>query len=219
MHQHASTEAAIFANAYIVEGETSVVVVDATLTVSEANALRSSITAIGKPLAAVLLTHGHPDHYNGAAILVGEDDVPIIAMAGVDAIIRQDDQAKEEQWKPVFGDEWPSERSFPTVLVADGERIEFDDLSFVVHDVGPAESHYDSYWVLEAPEPAAFVGDLVFNGVHAYLADGHSTKWLDLLDRLERDLADMKVIYPGHGASGSPALLAEQRQYLTLYRD
>src|SRR4051794_12112560 len=48
-------EASLFpVNAYIVETSTSVVVVDATLGVSDAKALRSRVQALNKPLAAVI---------------------------------------------------------------------------------------------------------------------------------------------------------------------
>ena len=52
-------------NAYVIEGTDGVAVVDGTLTVSGGRALRARIEAIGKPLAGVLVTHAHPDHYGG----------------------------------------------------------------------------------------------------------------------------------------------------------
>lgn len=53
------------------------VAVDALLTVPDATALRARVDELGKPLRAVLLTHGHPDHYNGVRVPVGEDEVPV----------------------------------------------------------------------------------------------------------------------------------------------
>src|SRR5215211_7494824 len=45
--------------------------------------------------------------------LVGGDDLPVIAAAGVDAVIRRDDTLKEQILRPMFGDEWPQQRMFP----------------------------------------------------------------------------------------------------------
>jgi len=219
VHVHSAPESGIFANAYLVETENGVVAVDATLTVSDARALRSRLEALDKPLLAVLLTHGHPDHYNGVTELVaGDPSVPVLATAGVDEVIRADDAAKEAQWRPVFGDEWPAERAFPSQLVEDGERVTFDGVSFTVHELGPGESHFDTYWVLETGEKAAFVGDAAFHDVHAYMSDGHSGAWLDNLDHLGEALAGVDVIYPGHGTPGDAALLDDQREYIERYR-
>jgi glyoxylase-like metal-dependent hydrolase (beta-lactamase superfamily II) len=219
IHHYASDEGGIFANAYLVEGENGVIAIDATLTVSQARALEARLDSIGKPLVGVLITHGHPDHYNGLTILTEDQAVPIYALAGVDAVVRRDDAAKEAQWKPVFGDEWPSERRFPTHVLADGERVQLAEMSFVVHDVGPGESHHDSYWVLEGAEPVAFIGDLVFDGVHSYVSDGHTGEWLALLDALEPELKGVATLYPGHGAPGDIELIDRQRKYLQLYRE
>src|SRR5215468_7206202 len=96
IHRHASGEGGIFANAYLIEMPRGVVAVDATLSESESRALRASLEALGKPLRAVLLTHGHPDHYNGVTNLVGQSAVPVVATAGVARVIREDDAAKEQ---------------------------------------------------------------------------------------------------------------------------
>jgi len=56
------------------------------------------------------------------------------------------------------------------------------------------------------------------HGVHAYLSDGHSTRWLDNLARLKPELVDGAELHPGHGASGGPELLDWQRDYLEAYR-
>src|SRR5215831_17790916 len=65
VHVYQSGEAGIFANAYLVETPRSVVAIDTTLSNTDSKALRAKLDALGKPLVAVLLTHGHPDHYNG----------------------------------------------------------------------------------------------------------------------------------------------------------
>src|SRR5262245_43687415 len=145
VHTYASGESGIRANAYLIETSTGVVAVDATLTASDANNLRALLGSLKRPLLAVLITHGHPDHYNGVTQLIAGAEVPIIATAGVDRVIRDWDAKKEEQWKPVFGDEWPTKRTFPSHIAQNGESFVFGDLNFTVHDLGPGESHHDSY--------------------------------------------------------------------------
>jgi glyoxylase-like metal-dependent hydrolase (beta-lactamase superfamily II) len=84
-------EASLFpVNAYLVETGTGIVVVDATLSVSDGRALRARVDALKKPLAAVVITHSHPDHYGGVTSLLGGTNVPIYAIAGVDEVIRRD---------------------------------------------------------------------------------------------------------------------------------
>src|SRR5215208_6393771 len=98
----------ILANAYLIETGEGVVVVDGLLRVTDARVLRGRVEATGKPLRGVILTHGHPDHYNGVAMLAGDSGVPIVATAAVDRVIREHDAEKERQWRPMFGDEWPA---------------------------------------------------------------------------------------------------------------
>ena len=80
-------------------------------------------------------------------------------------------------------------------------------MSFTVREVGPAESHADSYLVLPANEGAAiaFTGDLAFHGTHPYTADGHSGAWLAALDVLGGELPGIGTLYPGHGDPASRA--------------
>lgn len=94
-------------------------------------------------------------------------------------------------------------------------------MSFTVREVGPAESHADSYLLLTADEGAtiAFTGDLAFHGTHPYTADGHSGAWLAALDVLGGELAGIGTLYPGHGDPAGPGLLADQRRYLMYYRE
>jgi glyoxylase-like metal-dependent hydrolase (beta-lactamase superfamily II) len=219
VHRLAAEAAGIFANAYIVETDRGVVVIDGRLLTSDGKAVRARIEASKKPLLAVLVTHGHPDHYNGITEIVSGANVPIVATAGVDEVIRANDAAKEKQWSGTFGAEWPARRTFPNRIVKDGQSVTFGGLTFTVHDLGPGESHFDSYWTTElGGGRIAFIGDAVLHGVHAYLTDGHSARWLANLERLRRELAGARMLYPGHGEPGGLELLDWQKNYLERYR-
>ena len=219
IHRHATGAGGAFVNAYLVETDEGIVAVDGTLTVSDGRALRARLESLGKPLLAVLVTHAHPDHYGGIVELVADDDVPVVATAGVDAVIRRDDALKEEILRPMFGEEWPRRRTFPDRTVPDGERMEFGGVSFTVLDLGPGESPHDSIWFLGDDRATVFLGDQVYDGKHAYLADGFFEDWLGHLERLRRELPADATLHIGHGGPVTPAQLDVQREYVESFVD
>lgn len=202
-------------NSYVVHGPEAVVVVDGQLTVSDATALRGKLTTIGKSVAALVVTHPHPDHYAAAALVV-PDDVPIYATATVDAVIRRDDVEKDEIVGPMMGADWPAVRRFPDQVVADGSTVRLAGLDFAVADLGPGESHADSVWKLG---DRWFIGDVVCHDTHAYLADGQHTRWLATLDRLFEEAGDATQLMVGHGEPTDKRAIAGQRAYITAFVD
>jgi glyoxylase-like metal-dependent hydrolase (beta-lactamase superfamily II) len=218
VHTYRSGEAGLFVNSYLVEGEDGVVAVDAPLLLSDGRAFRARLEALRKPLLGVLVTHPHPDHYNTITQLLAGEELPVIALPEVAHEIRERDDAKRAQWGPLFGDEWPPTATFPNRELADEESVEFGDLRFTAWDFGACESERETVWLLGDGE-TAFVGDLLFNGTHAYLADGHTEAWLRALDRAAEALAGVATLYVGHGAPVTPAAVADQRRYLLMARE
>jgi glyoxylase-like metal-dependent hydrolase (beta-lactamase superfamily II) len=218
VHTYRSGESGLFVNSYLVEGAEGVVAIDAPLLLSDGRAFRARLDALRKPLLGVLVTHPHPDHYNTIGVLLAGEQVPVIAHRDVDREIRTKDDSKRAQWGPMFGDEWPTSATFPNRTVADEESVELGDLRFTAWDFGPGESESETVWLLGDGD-IAFVGDLAFNGTHAYLADGHTDAWLRAIDRAEDTLAAVHTLYLGHGAPGVPAVLADQRRYLLMARE
>jgi glyoxylase-like metal-dependent hydrolase (beta-lactamase superfamily II) len=210
-------------NAYLVETDRGVVIIDSTLGVSDGRALRARAESLGKPLLAVVITHAHPDHYGAVTSLLDGLDVPVIATAGVDRIIRRDDEGKEHILRPMFGTEWTAQRTFPNRTVRAGERIAFDGVTFTVIDLGPGESPHDSVWLVDRGgegAPLAFVGDLVYGHMHAYLADGYFEQWLGNLERARREIPAEAILYMGHGEPGPAALLFDwQAAYIRTFID
>jgi len=220
VHRHVGGENDVLANAYLIETEAGVIAVDATMTIAESARLRADLLALHKPLLAILITHGHPDHYGGVTGLLANDRAPVIATRIVDRIIRRDDQAKGVALKRA-GIQWAEQRTFPNRTIESGQSVAFGGVRFTAYDAGPGESHADSFWILESSPRTAFVGDIAVNHVHAFLSDGHSRNWLNKLDPLKSKLQGLGVttVYPGHGEPGGLELLDWTKSYIETFRE
>jgi glyoxylase-like metal-dependent hydrolase (beta-lactamase superfamily II) len=223
IHTYRSSETGLFVNSYLIESDGAVVVVDAPLLLSDGRAFRARLDALRKPLAGVVVTHPHPDHYNTITQVVDGTSAPIIALPRVDRIMRDHDDAKRQQWAPVFGDEWPASATFANEQAADGSVVELGGIRLRAYDLGRGESESETAWLLDdaagEPVPVAFIGDLAFNGSHPYLADGMTGEWLDSLDRARSVFGPAHRLYIGHGEPVGLDGLQAQRSYLLMVRE
>jgi glyoxylase-like metal-dependent hydrolase (beta-lactamase superfamily II) len=202
-------------NTFLIHGPDGLVVVDGMLTVSDAALVRRAIDDGDQPLAGVVITHPHPDHYAGLWHMIGDDDVPIVATHAVDEVIRRDDAMKNDVVGPMMGAEWPTSRRFPNHLVHGSDSVSLGGLTLTVDELGPGESPFDSVWRLD--DSTLLAGDISYNGMHAYLADGNWEQWLTTLTRLERELPAEVTLHVGHGPAGGKELLETQRRYIETF--
>jgi glyoxylase-like metal-dependent hydrolase (beta-lactamase superfamily II) len=213
-HVFSASEAAFLVNSFILEGDESVVVIDAQFLVSSARALRRQIDAIGKPLAALIISHPHPDHYNGAAVLLdGLGEVPVLATSATSGGMRATAEEKRAYWAPHYGDDYPQRFVYPDRVIASGETLRFGGIELVVDDLGASEASDNV--AFHAPRTGElFAGDLVYSACHPWLAEGRAQLWLAQLDAVARRYADVARVHAGHGPSGTIALLDAQRRYI-----
>lgn len=199
VHTHSCGEDALFVNAYLIETRGGLVAIDATLTDTESKAIRGKIETLGKPLLAVLLTHPNPDHVAGIRSLPMSEGTKIVATEPVFDLMDQLEEPKRRNRARVYGAERVQRSTYPNVIARSGETLTFDAVTYRVLDVGPGgDSEANSIWLIDSPGRAAFVSDLVFNGMHSYVADGSLLAWLSNLARLESLCEGMPVIFPRH---------------------
>ena len=219
IHRHGSAAEAFFVNSFILEGERSLVLVDTQFVVSEARAVVARLAALGKPLAGVLITHPHPDHYNGlATVMAAHPGVPVFATAATSAGMRATAEPKRAYWTPIVGADYPQEFVFPDVVVADGETLSLDGMELGIVDLGAAECD-DNTMVVVPQLDAVIASDLVYAGVHPWLAEGRSARWLEQLAAVERRFGGAACFHAGHGGGGTATVLAEQAAYLRRMRE
>ncbi len=176
-------------NSYLVGTGGELVVIDPGPKLEEhLQELVSTATNLGGKIVGILVTHGHPDHYPGAARLQELTSVPAAAYR---------------------------EATFPhDVNLDDQQQYQVAGVTFTCHFTpGHAVDHLCFYLV---EENALFTGDNVLGVGTTIVAPpkGHMGQYLDSLRLLQTRCNEARVIYGGHG----PAITdptAKLNEYLT----
>ncbi len=218
IHVYTSGEPMLKVNAFIIETAKELVIVDTTLTSSDSKALKQQADSLDKPIAGIILTHGHPDHVAGTYNLAPKGDIPIFALSSVKKLMEETEEAKHKQWAAVFGSEWIPKWVYPNQLVKDGDTVKIAGLNFNVQDIGSGgDCDANSLWLLEDDNKAAFIGDFIYSKNHTYMNDGSILRWIANLEKYAPVLKDFKTYYVGHGASCDFASISKQKQYFLNY--
>ncbi|MGF6603660.1 glyoxylase-like metal-dependent hydrolase (beta-lactamase superfamily II) [Paraburkholderia sp. GAS448] len=219
VHVFRSAESAFFVNSFIIETGIGLVLVDTQFLTSSARQLCAAIRAHGKPLLAVFITHPHPDHFNGMAEIAHEwPGLPIYATQATIDVIRATQAGKRTAWTPVYGDDYPQDTVLPNTVVVPGQPIFVDGLELRVDDLGEGESA--DITVIHLPQSDQLIAsDLLYHRVHPWLAEGRTKQWLSQLEIVRERYSTATSIFAGHGEAAGLDALAQQTEYLNLFRD
>ena len=207
--------------ATLIHGEREAVLVDPLMTAAEGEDLAGWIAATGKNLTTIFVTHGHGDHFFGAAPVL--DRFPEAKMVATPAVV----EGMKKQLSPAWLDGFWRAR-FPGQLpdrlfVAeplDGHTFRLEDQDLVAVDLGHTDT--DGSAALHVPSIGLVVaGDAVYSDVHLYLVESPAAgieAWLAALDVVEA-LRPTAVV-AGHrsaDASDDPRYIDETRRYLRAF--
>ncbi len=199
----------VFANStYIIESANNLVVIDTQFLLPNAMDFRAYADSLGKPIERVLITHEHPDHFLGSEAFA---DVPVFALEQTAALIAEVGQAEIDEKQAQFGDAIAS--MFVTPEVLEPGTIEIDGVTYDFSLVKDAEAEFQL--VTKLPDyDVAFVGDIVYSGVHLIMA-GMPPTWIQALEDLKADSTDQTIVLPGHGLPGDASLYDENIAWLS----
>ncbi len=203
------------ANTGFIVGRDGVVVIDTGPSKLYGQQMRAQIDKAsgGKPIAEVLITHAHPDHFLGNQAFAG---APIEALpATVTTITQQGETLSANLYRLVGAWMQGTEVRAPTPLAQTGERSIAGRRLRLIALTGHTES---DLVVFDEASGTLFAGDLVFFHRAATTPNADIAHWLASLDQLQK--IDFRQLVPGHGPIvHGPEAIAETRAYLSWLRD
>ena len=201
-------------NTGFIVGTEGVVVIDTGPSRRYGEQMRTAIARITpKPIALVINTHHHPDHFLGNQAFA---DAPIGALAETGKGIASEGDAFAENLFRMTGD-WMSgtEVKAPDQVLLAGP-LKAGGRSLILLAL---KGHTDAdLAVFDEDSATLFAGDLVFNLRAPTTPHANIAQWKDALRDLDRFMKDhrVRVLVPGHGPIARDALpIAWTRDWLT----
>ena len=202
----------------LISGERDAVLVDTFLTAGQSETLLEWVVASGKNLTAIYITHGQGDHFFGLAPLL--ERFPRARALATPEVVK----AMREQLSPARLDGFWRKRVpgqlLDRLLVAeplDSGQFELEGHRLVAVNMGRTDTAYSTS--LHIASLALIVaGDVVYNGIHPYLAEADPQsrlEWIAALDRLEA--LNARAVVAGHKVPDNdddPSNIDRTRQYL-----
>lgn len=208
-----------FVNSFVIETDDALVLIDTQFLVSTARDLADFVATKGKPLAGIIVTHPHPDHFNGLPILLARfGPVPVYANQPTIDTIRATQASKRTAWTPVYGADYPRDDALPDRVLGADEMFSIGGGEIRSIDLGAGESADNAILYLPATR-TLIASDLIYSHCHPWLAEHRTGVWLDQLTRVERQFADVDQVYAGHGPAGGHELFEAQRRYIVGQRE
>jgi glyoxylase-like metal-dependent hydrolase (beta-lactamase superfamily II) len=203
-------------NSTLISGEKDMIVIDPQFSLSEAHKLAAEILESKKNLTTIYVTHPHPDHLFGLAVLhQAFPEAKILALPATVAGAKTGWPARQRFWLPTYGNNIPGpdpvalEELTVPYLTLEGEQ-------FPVTGPVPGSDGAGNSFVYVPSLKAVITGDIVFDHVYfGVTRDKAREDWSKTIDQI---LAlKPEIIVPGHegpGATRNAATIAYMKKYM-----
>lgn len=202
----------------LIYGARDAVLVDAFMTVKQANALADWVAAKNKNLTTIYITHGHGDHWFGVGTLLERfPNATAVATPEVVKVMHQNASPERlsKGWKAAFPGQIPDKLVIAEELK--GNVIDLEGQQLVAVELGHTDT--DQTTCLNVPSIGLVVaGDAAYNDVHLYLAESNAQKrqeWISALDKIES--LNPRAVVASHKRpenDDNPRIIEETRQYI-----
>ena len=189
-------------NSTMISGEKDMLVIDPQFSLSEAHKLAAEILESKKNLTTIYVTHPHPDHLFGLAVLhQAFPAAKIVALPATVAGAKTGWPARQKFWFPTYGNNIPGpdpvvpEELTTPVLTLEGEMFP------VTGPVAGSDGAADSYVYIPSLK-AVVTGDIVFDHVYfGVTRDKAREDWSKTIDQISA--LQPALIVPGHEGPGA----------------
>ncbi len=218
IHTYVSPPDGFLVNTQIVEGPTKLVLFDGQLLNAYAAEVAAYASRLGKPVERIIVSHGHPDHWAGLAVLAAQfPTAGIFALPGVTESIRTGGETMLAGLRLAFGDLIAARPTIPTGTLTVGKQtiagvpFEFRELLDIESDV--------QLLALMPEQQVLLAFDLVFAPRdHAFTVAGHFGHWISVLDTL-KGIEGSDTILIGHDLPTDRSGFDATRAYVRKARE
>jgi glyoxylase-like metal-dependent hydrolase (beta-lactamase superfamily II) len=210
-HTYTAPEAGFRVNTHIVETATELTVIDAQLALPLAEEVATLLREIGKPVARIIVSHNHPDHFSGLQVLSEAfPEAEIHALQSVRDYMAEWAQPVLDARRAAFGDIIAERAVQPTHTLPVGETT-FGELRLSVEEILDTEA--DASAVITFPDQRVIAPTdmAAAPGHHLFLVhdDHHNPEnWIAFLESLGAR-TDVDTVLTGHGENTDPKAAAE----------
>ena len=189
-------------NSTMISGEKDMIVIDPQFSLSEAHRLAAEILESKKNLTTIYITHPHPDHFFGLAVLKQAfPNARAVALPATAEAEKTAWPARQKFWFSTYGNNIPGpdpvaiEPLTTPVLTLEGEQ--FPITGPVRGSDGPGNS-----FVYIPSLKAVVTGDIVFDHVYFGVPKGEAREeWSKTIDQIMA--LNPSMIVPGHEGPGA----------------